>query len=98
MAAAGYGERLSATDAAFAGLQVLRRRPGAYLVWLGVMLALSLLIAGAMVGLIGPQLAAMQAGALADPAASLRLFGTVAPFYGLFILLATSSTASSTRR
>ena len=83
--------RLSSTEAAFAGFNLLRREPVTWAIWGGVTLVWSLLLGAVLVGMIGGQLAAFQAatapGATPDPSATLARMGAMAPGYLVIMLL-----------
>lgn len=78
----------SATDAAFAGFRLARRRPQVVLALAAVNLVLLLVFGVAMVAMAGPDLARMQTlGPRPDPAEAMALLGRLAPFYGLSVVL-----------
>ncbi len=77
-----------ATEAAFGGLGVLRRRPAALAVWAVLLLLFGLLSGVAMVATVGPQLTAVRSmGMTADPAARATMFGALLPFYAVFLVV-----------
>jgi hypothetical protein len=80
----------SATEAAFEGFRIARRHPVAIAIWSGVTLVFNVLVALALVGMAGPQLMALEAGAAAgepDPQQIMDMFSVLAPAYLLMLVL-----------
>ncbi len=90
MDATGAPRRFSATEAAFTGLRLIRRDPGAVAVWGAVYLAFTFILGAGMVVTVGLYMTALmaqqRAGAAADPAASLALLSRLLPFEGLAMI------------
>lgn len=81
----------SITEVAFTGFRIVRQRPRAVIVWATVQLALSLIGGAAVVTSVGPELMRLRAlGGAATQANSAELaalFGRLAPFYGVALIL-----------
>jgi hypothetical protein len=79
---------ISITQAAFAGVRALSRRPATLLVWYVVMVLLSAFLTGAITELLGPGMAQMQAlrnaGPAADPTAAAAVMATQLRGYSVF--------------
>jgi hypothetical protein len=81
----------SPTDAALEGFRITRERPWAVAAWAGLYLVVGLVSALLMIATIGPEFAALQAAARAnpaDPAEAAALFEKLAPFYALVLPVA----------
>jgi ABC-type multidrug transport system fused ATPase/permease subunit len=81
----------SMQDAAFTGFRLVREHPRALVVWAIFALALSVIMSGIFIALLGPAVAALRSaepGAGADPAMALGLLAKLAPSYVLIVGLA----------
>lgn len=81
----------SAVDAAFSGFRIARERPVLVVVWAILMALISVAAAVATVLALGPTLAEIEAlgqAAEADPQASLRLLGQLAPAFAVMLPVA----------
>jgi hypothetical protein len=82
--------KFSASEAAFSGFGLVRRRPGAVTAWAGFMLLFSLLLWGAIAGLAWQplvQMQVMQSQAQPDPAAAMRLMTAILPVEAVIFVL-----------
>jgi hypothetical protein len=77
----------SISRAAFTGLRIVRERPAAFGVWLLINVGLGLVGTTAMISVMGPRIAQMQAmtaaGAAANPAAALAIWRMLGPLFVL---------------
>ena len=79
----------SISDVAFTGFRVIRSRPKAFAIWVGVQIALSLLMLLVMLGPVGTSLSQWQTTAFSghpDPAQTAAMFKQIAPLYALGLL------------
>jgi hypothetical protein len=79
----------SISDTAFTGFGIVRHKPFAVLIWVGIQLAISIGFSAVMVTQFGPllqQMAAMNTTTSSDPAQSLALLRQMAPFYGFLLV------------
>lgn len=81
----------SIQDVAFTGFRVVREHPKALGVWAAYAMALSVIFAVILVGMMGPDLNQLLAASReqpADPAKVVALFGRIGPAYFLFLIVA----------
>lgn len=77
----------SPTDAALEGFRILRERPRAVLIWIGVNLAVSLVVWTLLISMFGTTLVELEqmGGGSGDPEEAMAVAGRIAPLYAVML-------------